>query len=133
MKVTNVSCAIPYVFRWNDSRRYLNALTCHSALDSRSCVNPLFIPSALHNKSSPMADNKRNTIRHELPGDESPYLHPTSPTPPYQNLRNASSTGDLAHDRETPAELPPYSFSNLNGTDVKVQGNVEILPTHRLY
>lgn len=69
-----------------------------------------------------MADSKRNTIRYELPGDESPYLHPSSSTPPYQSLRNASSTGDLAQNAETPAELPPYSLSNLNGNNVKVQG-----------
>ena len=80
-----------------------------------------------------MADSKRNTIRYELPGDESPYLQPTSPTPPYQSLRNASSTGDLAQNAATPTELPPYSLSNLNGSDVKVQGIHDILPTHLLY
>ncbi|KAI1068572.1 hypothetical protein LB507_004268, partial [Fusarium sp. FIESC RH6] len=69
---------------------------------------------------------KRNTIRYELPGDESPYLHPASSTPPYQSLRNASSTGDLAQNAETPAELPPYSLSNLNGNDVKVQDDARI-------
>ncbi|RBR07234.1 uncharacterized protein FIESC28_10733 [Fusarium coffeatum] len=73
-----------------------------------------------------MADSKRNTIRYELPGDESPYLHPTAPIPPYQSLRNASSTGDLAQNAETPAELPPYSLSNLNGSDVKVQDDARI-------
>jgi len=86
----------------------------------------LFINPILPDRPAAMADSKRNTIRYELPGDESPYLHPASPTPTYQSLRNASSTGDLAHDAEPPAELPSYSLSNLTGHDVKVQGIIQI-------
>lgn len=74
-----------------------------------------------------MANSKRNTIRYELPGDESPYLQSPSPTTPYQSFRNASSTGDLAHHAELPADLPPYSLSNLTGNDVKIQSIIQIL------
>jgi hypothetical protein len=78
-----------------------------------------------------MAANKRNTIRYELAGDESPYLSPATPTPPYQSLRKASSTGDLAHAVEMPADLPStasssYTLGSFIENDVKIQGTIPI-------
>ncbi|KAI3570749.1 hypothetical protein IWW34DRAFT_902804 [Fusarium oxysporum f. sp. albedinis] len=73
-----------------------------------------------------MAANKRSTIRYELAGDDSPCLSPANPTPPYPCLRKASSTGDLAHAIEMPADLPSagsssYTLANFIENDVKIR------------
>ncbi|KAM6507176.1 hypothetical protein FALCPG4_018558 [Fusarium falciforme] len=78
-----------------------------------------------------MADEKRHTIRYELAGDESPYLSPATPTPPYSSLRKAASTGDLAHAAEMPAEpvsvgSSPSAFNNLLGDDVKIRDDARV-------
>jgi hypothetical protein len=78
-----------------------------------------------------MAANKRSTIRYELAGDDSPCLSPANPTPPYPCLRKASSTGDLAHAIEMPADLPSagsssYTLANFIENDVKIRRTLPI-------
>lgn len=79
-----------------------------------------------------MADKKRDTIRYELAGDDTPYLSPTSPAPPYSSLTKAASTGNLAHAVELPAEpavagSSPSIFANFLGNDIKTRGILSIL------
>ncbi|RKK60349.1 Sterol 3-beta-glucosyltransferase UGT80B1 [Fusarium oxysporum] len=81
-----------------------------------------------------MVDKKRDTIRYELAGDDTPYLSPTTPAPPYSSLRKAASTGNLAHAAELPAEpvvagSSPSIFANFLGNDVKTRGILSILLT----
>lgn len=76
-----------------------------------------------------MADNKRETIRYELPGDDSPSLSPATSTPATQRLRNTRSTGDLSHAPELPGDFSlesssAYKFANFLENDVKIQGNI---------
>ncbi|KAF4335646.1 UDP-glucose sterol transferase [Fusarium beomiforme] len=78
-----------------------------------------------------MPDNKRNTIRYELAGDESPYLSPATPTPHYQSLRKATSTGDLANAAEMLADLPSassssYTLANFVENDVKIRDDARV-------
>ncbi|KAG4286449.1 hypothetical protein FPRO06_07709 [Fusarium proliferatum] len=75
-----------------------------------------------------MADNKRETIRYELAGDDSPSLSPATSTPATQRLRNTRSTGDLSHAPELPGDFSlesssAYKFANFLENDVKIQGN----------
>ncbi|CAH0057202.1 unnamed protein product [Clonostachys solani] len=78
-----------------------------------------------------MADNKRDTIRYELAGDETPYLSPATPAPPYQDLRHAASTGDLPNAVEMPAEpvltnSSSSTFANFVGSHVKTRDDARV-------
>ncbi|KAJ4249063.1 hypothetical protein NW762_012395 [Fusarium torreyae] len=89
-----------------------------------------------------MADKKRESIRYEPACDEIPYLSPITPishlspgtpTPPYSSLRNALSTGDIAHVTEFPVEPTTASSSPLalpsfleNDAQVRDDARVEI-------
>jgi hypothetical protein len=69
--------------------------------------------------------DKRKTIRYELAADETPYLSPASPAPPYSSFRNAASTGNLPDAVELPAEpvltgSSPSALASLIGDGVKV-------------
>ncbi|KAJ4197062.1 hypothetical protein NW767_009307 [Fusarium falciforme] len=70
-----------------------------------------------------MTDKKRDTIRYELAGDETPYL---SPVPPYSISRKAVGTSDLANAAELPSEpvspASSFTFSSFGGSDVKTRG-----------
>jgi hypothetical protein len=78
-----------------------------------------------------MADKKRDTIRYELAGDDTPYLSLTSPAPPYSSLRKVASTSNLAHAVELPAEpamvgSSPSIFANFLGNNIKTRGILSI-------
>lgn len=74
-----------------------------------------------------MGNNKRDTIRYELAGDETLYLSPATPTTPYHYFRHSASTGDLPNTVEVPAEpvlasSSSSTFSNFVGSHVKTRG-----------
>ncbi|KAG4257551.1 hypothetical protein FPRO03_13894 [Fusarium proliferatum] len=78
-----------------------------------------------------MADNKRETIRYELAGDDSPSLSPATSTPATQRLRNTRSTGDLSHAPELPGDFSlesssAYKFANFLENDVKIQDDARV-------
>ncbi|RSL41506.1 hypothetical protein CEP53_012720 [Fusarium sp. AF-6] len=74
-----------------------------------------------------MADKKRDTIRYELAGDETPYL---SPAPPYSIPRKSVSVSDLSCAAELPSEpVSPASSSIFGGfgdNDVKIRDDARV-------
>ncbi|KAI9163417.1 Sterol 3-beta-glucosyltransferase UGT80B1 [Paramyrothecium foliicola] len=77
-----------------------------------------------------MANDKRQTRRFELPGDDMSYL---TPAPSYSNLQRAASTSDLS---TTAVEMPadsapistytPYGLASIIGNDVKVGDDARV-------
>ncbi|RSL48512.1 hypothetical protein CEP54_012866 [Fusarium duplospermum] len=79
-----------------------------------------------------MTDKKRNTIRYELAGDETPYL---SPAPPYSIPRRSVSTNDLAYAAELPSEpvspasssiFPSFGVNDVNDVKIRDDARVDI-------
>ncbi|RMJ17627.1 hypothetical protein CDV36_002667 [Fusarium kuroshium] len=74
-----------------------------------------------------MADKKRDTIRYELAGDETPYL---SPAPPYSIPRKSVSISDLSSAAELPSEpVSPASssiFPSFGVNDVKIRDDARV-------
>ncbi|RSL94307.1 hypothetical protein CEP52_012726 [Fusarium oligoseptatum] len=74
-----------------------------------------------------MADKKRDTIRYELAGDETPYL---SLAPPYSIPRKSVSISDLSSAAELPSEpVSPASssiFPSFGVNDVKIRDDARV-------
>ncbi|RSL67384.1 hypothetical protein CEP51_012667 [Fusarium floridanum] len=74
-----------------------------------------------------MADKKRDTIRYELAGNETPYL---SPAPPYSIPRKSVSVSDLSCAAELPSEpVSPASSSIFGGfgvNDIKIRDDARV-------
>ncbi|ESU10745.1 hypothetical protein FGSG_12643 [Fusarium graminearum PH-1] len=78
-----------------------------------------------------MGNNKRDTIRYELAGDETPHLSPATPTTPYHDFRHSASTGDLPNAVEVSAEpvlasSSSSTFSNFVGSHVKTRDDARV-------
>ncbi|KAM0490394.1 hypothetical protein ACHAP8_011611 [Fusarium lateritium] len=78
-----------------------------------------------------MGDKKRDTIRYELAGDDTPYLSPATPAPPYHDFRHAASTGDLPNAVEMPAEpvltnSSSSTFASFVGSHVKTRDDARV-------